>query len=229
MNKLMGLWGADASFRVADRMPELPPAEAPLEHLESLAIAQRLDVAAAWQEVQTRGYALAMAKNWRWISGASVGAGIDRESDGPLSAGPQGSLEVPLFDQKQAVIAKLDAEYRRSERALAALAIDVRADVRELRAKVLTQRALVEYYRTSAIPLRERIVALSQQHYDAMLLGVYQLLQAKQAEANTYREYIEAVRDYWIARSDLSRACGGRIPGTQPSALVAPSPATGGP
>ena len=41
--------------------------------------------------------------------------------------------------------------------------------------------------------LRERIVALSQEQYNAMLLGVYQLLQAKQNETNTYREYIEAV------------------------------------
>jgi outer membrane protein, heavy metal efflux system len=62
------------------------------------------------------------------------------------------------------------------------------------------------------IPLRERIVALSQQHYDAMLLGVYQLLLAKQAEVNAYREYIEAVRDSWIARADLERSLGGRLP-----------------
>jgi cobalt-zinc-cadmium efflux system outer membrane protein len=44
-----------------------------------------------------------------------------------------------------------------------------------------------------------------------MLLGVYQLLMAKQSEVNTYREYIEAVRDYWIARSELSRATGGKL------------------
>jgi cobalt-zinc-cadmium efflux system outer membrane protein len=44
-----------------------------------------------------------------------------------------------------------------------------------------------------------------------MLLGVYQLLLAKQAEVNAYREYIEAVRDYWIARSELEHALGGRL------------------
>ena len=55
-------------------------------------------------------------------------------------------------------------------------------------------------------------MALSQQHYDAMLLGVYQLLMAKQSEVNAYREYIEAVRDYWMARADLERATGGRLP-----------------
>jgi cobalt-zinc-cadmium efflux system outer membrane protein len=41
-----------------------------------------------------------------------------------------------------------------------------------------------------------------------MLLGVFQLLAAKQAEVAAYREYIEAVRDYWVARSELERAVG---------------------
>jgi cobalt-zinc-cadmium efflux system outer membrane protein len=44
-----------------------------------------------------------------------------------------------------------------------------------------------------------------------MLLGVYQLISAKQNEVNTYREYIETVRDYWIARADLERAVGTRL------------------
>ena len=44
-----------------------------------------------------------------------------------------------------------------------------------------------------------------------MLLGVYQLIFAKQGEFNVYREYIEALRDYWIARSDLERAVGTRL------------------
>ena len=211
LNKLMGLWGADTSWRLVEKMPISPTSDPPLDRLENLAIAQRLDIAAGVRETEARSAALAMVKDWRWLSGASVGAGIDRESDGPLSAGPQASLELPIFDQKQATIAKLEAEVRRSQRALAALAVDVRAEVREQRARLAYQRQLAERYKSTVIPLHERIVALSQQQYDAMLLGVHQLLQAKQAEVNTTREYIEAVRDYWIARADLNRTCGGRI------------------
>ncbi len=217
LNKLMGLWGADTSWRLADKMAELPTSDPPLERLENLAIAQRLDVAAGVREIQARSAALDMVKDWRWLPGATVGAGIDRESDGPLSAGPQASLELPIFDQKQATLAKLEAEVRRSQRALAALAIDVRSEVRERRARLVHQRDLAEHYKTTVIPLHERIVALSQQQYDAMLLGVHQLLQAKQSEVNAYREYIEAVRDYWIAHADLNRACGGRISDSDPA------------
>jgi cobalt-zinc-cadmium efflux system outer membrane protein len=50
-----------------------------------------------------------------------------------------------------------------------------------------------------------------------MLLGAYQLIASKQAEVNAYREFIEALRDYWFARADLEHATGGALP-TQVSA-----------
>ena len=44
-----------------------------------------------------------------------------------------------------------------------------------------------------------------------MLLGVYQLLQARQAEFTAYADSITALRDYWIARSELERTIGSRL------------------
>lgn len=109
------------------------------------------------------------------------------------------------------MIARLEAELRQRQERLAAVSIDARSEVREARGRVLVTRGIAAHYRAVVIPLRERIVALSQQNYDAMLLGVYQLLMAKQSEFNAYREYIEAVRDYWIAGAELSRATGGKL------------------
>ncbi len=54
-------------------------------------------------------------------------------------------------------------------------------------------------------------MALSQQQYDAMLLGVFQLLLARREEINAYRDYIEALRDYWIARAELDLRAGGAL------------------
>ena len=222
--RLMGVWGADAAFSIGDRLPDLPAEDPPLEHVESAAMSQRLDIAAAREEVQSRSHALAMAKNWRWIDGGTVGAEFLREPDGSF-VGPNASLTLPIFDQKQAVIAKLEAELRQSQARLGALAVDGRSEVREARARVAFARAVAEHYRTVVIPRRERIVWLTQQEYNAMLKGVYQLLNAKQNEVSAYREYIEAVRDYWIARSDLDRAAGGRLAGPG-GAQVAPTPAS---
>jgi cobalt-zinc-cadmium efflux system outer membrane protein len=132
------------------------------------------------------------------------------------------TLSLPIFDQGQASVARVRALRRQSEHRLDALAVEVRSQVRIARDRVVLSRKLADGYRSALVPLRERIVALSQQQYDAMLLGVYQLIAAKQNEVDAYREYIEAVRDYWVARSDLERAVGGRI---GPPPVSAPAPA----
>lgn len=212
LNKHLGLWGRRTAWKIADKLPELPKDELALDRLESIAIAQRLDLAAARRSIQAMKYGLSLAKGTRWTGtvNVSVEAGRLRNTK-RLSFGPSVALEIPLFDQRQAQIAKLEAYERQAENRLRSLAIDVRSDVRSSRARVSTARAVVEQYGKVLVPLRENVVRFSQQQYDAMLLGVYQLLQAKQTEVDTYREYIEALRDYWIARSELEQVIGGRL------------------
>lgn len=231
LNKLMGIWGPRTAWKIAPKLPELPEAEVPLERLEPVAIEQRLDVGAARRNVQALQYALTLTKTTRWTGIVNVSVETGRlRHNGRFSFGPSVALEIPLFDQRQAQIAKLEAYKRQADSTLHALAIDVRADVRASRSRVVTARGVVEEYGKVIVPLREKVVRFSQEQYDAMLLGVYQLIQAKQSEYEAYREYIEALRDYWIARSDLERAIGARLDGTarapnpSPASTVAPPP-----
>jgi len=211
LTRLMGVQGPSARFTLAPALADLPADDPPLEHLESLAIQRRLDVGAARAERTASWRALVMAKDYRFVGGASVGASVERDPEGHTVAGPSASVELPLFDAKQAAVARLEARFRQANQRLAARSLDATSEIREAWGHLAFARSVVTRYRTTVIPLRERIVALSQQHHDAMLLGVYQLLLAKQAEVSTYREYIEAVRDYWIGRSELERALGGRL------------------
>src|SRR6266496_3446205 len=74
LNKLMGAFGAQTNWTVASRLPELPGSEVSTAQLESRAIQQRLDLAAARQqfiaEARTRGIARAEAI----LQGAEIGA-----------------------------------------------------------------------------------------------------------------------------------------------------------
>jgi cobalt-zinc-cadmium efflux system outer membrane protein len=212
LTKIMGVWGTRTAWKMAPRLPDLPAAEVPLEHLESIAIEKRLDIGAARREVQSLGYAVSLAKTTRWTGMVNVNVEAGRlRGSKRISFGPSVSLEIPLFDQRQAAIARLEAFQRQAADNLQALAIEVRSDVRASRARLTSARRVVEEYATVLVPIRESVVRLSQQHYDAMLLGVYQLLQARQSELEAYRDFIEALRDYWIARSDLERAIGARL------------------
>jgi cobalt-zinc-cadmium efflux system outer membrane protein len=224
LTRLMGVWGADAAYRVEGKLPELPAEDVGLEDLESLAVGRRLDLGAIREDVRAISRALAVAKNTRWLGSTSVGATYERSPEGFSVAGPGVGLELPIFDQKQAVIARLEGGLRAALARETALAVGVRSEVRAARARVLAMRSLVERYAKVVVPLRERAVALSQEQYNAMLLGTYQLLQTKQNEVNAYREFIEALRDYWTARADLERATGGTVPMTGSAPNASPQP-----
>jgi cobalt-zinc-cadmium efflux system outer membrane protein len=80
------------------------------------------------------------------------------------------------------------------------------------------------YYRDIMLPLHERIVNESQLQYNAMQLGPIQLLRAKEQQIETAVAYIEALRDYWLARGDFGQILSGRLP--NPNGM--PAAQTGG-
>ena len=220
LNRLMGLWGPDTHWKVADQLPEIPEHEVPLERLESRAIEKRLDVEAARWGVDLVGRALALKKGTRYFPiGINVGVWTEREPEAEhvRVTGPSLALQLPIFDTGRAPIARLEAEYERSQRLLEAMAVDARSEVREARDLMIAARDLAEYHREVLLPKRVQILDLTLRHYNMMLKGAYDLLLAKQSEVTTERAYIEAWRDYWIARTELERALGGRLPADLPA------------
>ena len=45
-----------------------------------------------------------------------------------------------------------------------------------------------------------------------MLIGAFELLLSRQQEFDAYEAYLDAVRDYWLARNELGRAIGTALP-----------------
>ena len=76
--KLLGVWGPAYSFRVPDRLAEIPQGEVALDHLEGLAISQRADLAAATEQRRTLAYATNLAKTSRWTGMINVGVEVAR-------------------------------------------------------------------------------------------------------------------------------------------------------
>ncbi len=213
LNRLMGLWGADLDWKMPPGLPPLPEQEISTERLESFAISNRLDLEAARWGVETVGRALALKQKTRYFPlGIEVGVQHEKDTDGQSVTGPSLGLQLPIFDTGKASIARLKAEYERSQRQLESLAINTRSEVREARDAMLAAREVKERYETDLLPRRVRILEETTLHYNMMLKGAYDLLLAKQAEVTTERGYIDAWRDYWIARTELERAAGGRLP-----------------
>lgn len=224
INRLLGLSGDQVTWNVPDRLPEIPSAKPSIDGLETAAIEHRLDLAGARQELQTASYALDLGRQLRWFSAFGLGVRLERDPDsGKWLKGPTVEFTLPVFDRGQGRIASLEAQRRRSEKALAALAVDVRSEVRDAYARLVAAQDAAVFYRTRVLPLEQQVIEENQRLYNGMLIGVYDLLRSRQDQINTARDYIGVLKDYWLARSDLEKALAGPLPAA-PSASAPPLP-----
>lgn len=230
LNRLLGLSGDQVSWNLPDRLSDPPSTKPSLDRLEGLAIERRLDLAGTRQEVQTTTDALELAKQLRWLSVLGLGVTFERDPEsGKWLKGPVVELMLPLFDQGQARIAALEAQQRGSQKALVALATDVRSEVREAWAQVLAAQNAAIFYKTTILPLQQRIVEENTRLANGMLIGIYDVLRGRQDQINAARDYIGSLKDYWVARTNLERAIAGPLPeapssdrsSQRPSALIA--------
>jgi len=210
---LAGLIGLRSStpWTVSAQLPEPPKATPTIDALLPLALRERLDLAAAQRSVATREDALGITRRWRWVGAVDIGYEHESE-EGERQRGPTLDLEVPIFNQGQGAIARAQAELVEARAALDALTLSVHNAAQFGVERLVSSRDIVERYRTALVPRREAVVARTQEQVNFMLMGVFELIAAKQAEYDAYQEYLEAVRDYWIARAELRRAVGGRLP-----------------
>lgn len=226
LNKLMGLWGGQTGWTVEPRLPELPQQELGPSGLESLAVAQRLDLAAAKRQTQALAHSLGLSRFSAWDFTTGVHAESEPEPESGANIGPHLEGSVPLFDQGQAKVAQARARLRQSQQQFAALAVEIRGDVRRARNRMLAARDRAAYYRAVMVPLRQRVTQETLLQYNAMQVGALELLQTKQEEIEAGQQYIQSLRDYWLARAELERAVGGRLPGQGPASQPATEPAT---
>jgi len=224
IDRLLGLWGATTTWPLAESLSPMPESEPSLEHLESMAMRQRLDVSVARREVALLSKAVDLARSSRWFGRIEVGVDMHRDANGPLLLGPNLVIELPIFDQRQAVIARLEAQKRQQERRLWGVAIDARSEVRLAEARLRAGRQMVKHYRDTLVPLRKILAEQALLQYNGMFIGLYQLILAKQGEIDAHRGYLGALRDYWSARAELARVLGGGLPAAQPAPLHAASP-----
>jgi outer membrane protein, heavy metal efflux system len=210
MNTVLGLWGRDSTWTVSGRMPSPPEREIELEQIERVALDKSLDLTAARLRFTAAARRANVASAEGLLPDLRAGVGAEREEDG-WDVGPLVELEVPLFYQGQGEVALAEAQMRRERALYTDSAIRIRAQSRTAANRVLVARERVLFYRDVVLPLRQRIVENAQLQYNAMQIGVFQLLQAKREQIDAGRRYVETLRDYWIARCDLEHLRAGRM------------------
>jgi cobalt-zinc-cadmium efflux system outer membrane protein len=215
LNTLMGLSGAEVEWTSAPRLPDLPPDALAFDNVERIAVARSVDLGHARQRIVATGQRLGYDRATALMPSAEPGASAEKESDEVWGVGPSVSVPIPIFDQGQARVARASAELRRAQHEYYALAVRIRATARALveRVRGAGERAL--YFRDIVLPLQERIVSEAQLQYNAMQIGIFQLLRDRQQQIESGVEYVDMLREYWTARADLLHLLSGRLPPSQ--------------
>ena len=197
-----------SDFTLPAAFPPLPEHELDQAQLEQMAATQRLDIQIVRRELEANEKQIPIAR-LAALGDIIADVHYQRDAEGPRTWGPGVEVPIPIFGRGAAARTRAEAEWLRSKHLLDALLVESSSNLRAAHATVDEARARVEYFRDVVIPRRARIVQLTTIEHNAMLAGVFQLLQAKSNEAAAQRDFIDAQREYWTARIDLDRALHG--------------------
>ena len=212
LTRLLGLWGQDTQFKLPERLPDLPTSPDDLPNVEQTAMGQRLDVQAMRLGTESLARNLGLAKSTRFINVLEIGPAriLEGAKSDPYKKGFEVSLEIPIFDWGTAKVAKAEALYMQSVNRLAESAINARSEVREAYQSYRVSYDIAKHYRDEVVPIRKRISDENLLRYNGMLIGVFDLLADARAQIASVNGYIDALRDFWLAKANLDMAMIGK-------------------
>jgi outer membrane protein TolC len=211
--RLLGLTGPGASggaFALPPHLPELPAAPRDLADTEQAAMRNRLDVQAAKLETEHTASSLGLTRGTRFINVLELAAVRESASGQPRERGYEITLEIPLFDWGSARVARAEAVYMQSVNRLAETAANAQSEARESYQDYRASYELAKHYRDSVIPLRRQLAQETLLRYNGMLASTFELLADSREQATAVRAYIDALKEFWVAETNLDAAMGGK-------------------
>ena len=135
----------------------------------------------------------------------------ERESD-DFRFGAQLAVDVPLFDRKQGSAVSLEAQRDALLERYYGTAALVRSTTREAQERVRSAHARARKYQDVILPAQARIAEQLLLHYNAMQIGIFELLQARRDQLDVQLAYVETLREYWSSLAALQALLAGHIP-----------------
>lgn len=201
--RLMGVTCAENAFQLPVHLPPLPNTIAPPIDIENVALCERLDLQMAQSAVNATAQALGLTRKTRFINVLDLGYG---HNDGTSIAHQNGyiiGINVPLFDWGDAKIDKAEQIYMQAVWRLREKVVNAQSEVREVASVYQMTYDLAKHYQANVLPLYDRIMAEDQLRYNGMLISTFDLLLDQRDQMMTMISYIEALRDFWMADTDV--------------------------
>jgi outer membrane protein TolC len=204
LTRLLGL-NERTAFTLPERLPDLPKSNDDLKQVKPEDFAKRLDIAQMRSETEALASQLGLSKATRFVNVLELGPArvLEGKRDDPYKKGVTLSFELPIFDWGQSNVKRAEATYMQSLQHSANLAVIAASQVRSHYAQYQASYAIAQYYRDDVVPLRKKMLQENLLRYNGMLIGPFDLMADARAQVQSVNSYIAALRDFWVADSNL--------------------------
>lgn len=212
LNVELGLFGADTRWTVDALLADPSDALSKQEGLEARAIEVSLDLSELRGRMEAADRRNQLAKTEGFLPTLSGGVHGEREDD-RWEMGASLRVGVPLFDRKRGErIATLSSRESLKSR-YEATATAIRASLRQARFRVESTASRAMHVRDVLLPATRKALEETVLQYNAMQLGVFDLLRAQDNVTNAASTYVDTLLEHHRARAALEQLLAGRYQG----------------
>jgi len=240
LTRALGLWGADISFKLPDKLPALPGKPKSMASVERDAVSRRVDLVIARMEIDILALQLGLTRKTRFINMLEVAGVSTTEKDVKRTEAGEVEIEkisrrgfeievqIPIYDFGEARVRLAEETYMQAVNRLLERAVNVRSEAREAYQSYRGAYDIARHYEREVLPLRQIISDETMLNYNAMIRDLFALLAEARARITANVQALDARRDFWVASVDLHAAIIGGRGGGETAELPRTTAAAGG-
>lgn len=216
LEKLARNFGTSGAQLQLAREPEAPLPRSLPSDLASRVESASLDLQEARARVETAARAAGIARWEVLLERSSLGLTVRNEA-GREGAGPTLALALPLFDDGSAAQAEARARFEVALADHAALEFALRERTRSAQLHFDASFERHRIARDELAPAASRRLDEVLRQYNAMQVGVFDVLAARRVELEAQEAQLDSERDLWLAALDVEELLAGSLPTTSAS------------
>lgn len=235
LQRQLGLFGELTAWRSRGPLAPAPESLTLPEHLETRAIEASLELRETRARLLAIAHRTGLANAAGWLPDVAVdvhslyGSPEDAIPEQDLwRFGAGVSLSLPVFDRGQGTRRVHEAEFDALAERHQGVAIELRSEVRDARNRLVSAHARARQFAGFIVPALRQVTERTLELYNAMQVGVIELLEARRDELDVELAYAETLGEYWRAAATLDALLAGARPAAPESGRIRAAPAAAG-
>lgn len=215
LQRLLGIEVPDSAWPKKGELPPVPAEPDLAEKAGARALRESFTLRAMKLRLESLERQAGVTRTSGWLPDLSVELLARRdeaEHNADFHYGIGVGVDVPLFDRKQGTAASLEAQRDALLERYYGAASAVRSATREAEERVRSSHARARKYQEVIVPAQARFAEQLLLHYNAMQIGVFELLQARREQLDVQLAYVETLREYWTNLAALQALLAGHMP-----------------